>query len=73
MITHYSRILRYLMPDLIHVMIDGRIVDSGGAELAEELDTGGYDSVRDRLGLAKTTAEVERKVSDFYTDTPFDV
>ncbi len=40
MITHYSRILRYLTPDRIHVMIDGRIVDSGGRELAEELDTG---------------------------------
>jgi Fe-S cluster assembly ATP-binding protein len=73
MITHYSRILRYLMPDRIHVMIDGRIVDSGGAELAQELDTGGYDSVRDRLGLIRASGEAERKVSDFYTDTPFDV
>ncbi len=73
MITHYSRILRYLMPDRIHVMIDGRIVASGGAELAEELDTGGYDSVRDRLGLQRASGEPVRKASDFYTDTPFDV
>ena len=53
MITHYSRILRYLMPDRIHVMIDGRIVDSGGAELAEELEAGGYEAVRTRLGIKK--------------------
>jgi Fe-S cluster assembly ATP-binding protein len=74
MITHYSRILRYLMPDRIHVMIDGRIVDSGGAELAQELDTGGYDSVRDRLGLTRAASGAsEPKASDFFTDTPFDV
>ena len=73
MITHYSRILRYLSPDRIHVMIDGRIVDSGGAELAEELEAGGYDAVRERLGIAKPTSEPVRKPADFFTDTPFDV
>ena len=73
MITHYSRILRYLTPDRIHVMIDGRIVDSGGAELAEELEAGGYDSVRSRLGIAKPTSERARTPADFFTDTPFDV
>jgi Fe-S cluster assembly ATP-binding protein len=73
MITHYSRILRYLMPDRIHVMIDGRIVASGGAELAEELDSGGYESVRDRLGLQRATGEPVRKAADFFTDIPFDV
>ena len=73
MITHYSRILRYLIPDRIHVMIDGKIVDSGGAELAEELETGGYDAVRERLGIAKPTAKPARKPADFFTDTPFDV
>ncbi len=56
MITHYSRILRYLMPDRIHVMIDGRIVDSGGGELAEELEQGGYEAVRQRLGIEKVAA-----------------
>ena len=55
-ITHYSRILRYLHPDRIHVMMDGRIVDSGGPELAEELETGGYNSVRARLGIEKAAA-----------------
>jgi len=45
-ITHYSRILRYLRADRIHVMVRGRIVRSGGSELAEELETTGYDELR---------------------------
>lgn len=74
MITHYSRILRYLSPDRIHVMIDGRIVDSGGSELAEELEDGGYEAVRERLGIERTTTdEPARRPADFFTDTPFDV
>lgn len=74
MITHYSRILRYLTPDRIHVMIDGRIVDSGGSELAEELDAGGYDAVRRRLGIEKSSENgPKRTPADFFTDTPFDV
>jgi Fe-S cluster assembly ATP-binding protein len=72
-ITHYSRILRYLTPDRIHVMIEGRIVDSGAGELAEELETGGYDSVRERLGIKKTADVAQRQPSDFFTETPFDV
>jgi Fe-S cluster assembly ATP-binding protein len=74
MITHYSRILRYLTPDRIHVMIDGRIVDSGGSELAEELDAGGYEAVRERLGIERQrTGDPIQKPADFFTDTPFDV
>lgn len=73
LITHYSRILRYMMPDRIHVMIDGRIVDSGGSELAEELEAGGYDSVRDRLGIEKSREKIEVKPADFFTETPFDL
>ncbi len=73
LITHYSRILRYMTPDRIHVMIDGKIVDSGGAELAEELETGGYDSVRDRLGINKVSEELTVKPADFFTETPFDL
>lgn len=73
MITHYSRILRYLNPDKIHVMIDGKIVDSGGSELAEELETGGYEAVRDRLGLVRPSTDTERKPSEYFTNTPFDV
>ncbi len=72
-ITHYSRILRYMTPDRIHVMIDGQIVDSGGAELAEELEKGGYDSVRDRLGLVKPDLVSVPKPADFFTETPFDI
>ncbi len=73
-ITHYSRILRYMTPDRIHIMIDGRIVDSGGAELAEELETGGYDAVRERLGIPKAaTATSTLRPADFFTETPFDV
>jgi Fe-S cluster assembly ATP-binding protein len=72
-ITHYSRILRYLTPDMIHVMIDGSVVDSGGRELAEELEAGGYEAVRGRLGLQKDSdGEDLKKPADFFTDTPFD-
>jgi Fe-S cluster assembly ATP-binding protein len=42
-ITHYQRLLRYLVPDFVHVLADGRIVKSGGKELAEELEQKGYD------------------------------
>ena len=73
MITHYNRILRYVTPDRIHVMIGGRIVDSGGAELAEELEAGGYKAIRERLGLVETSSEPARRPADFFTDTPFDV
>ena len=73
LITHYSRILGYLSPDRIHVMIDGKIVDSGGAELAEELESGGYDSVRKRLGIEKSRETgPKQKPADFFTNTPFD-
>jgi Fe-S cluster assembly ATP-binding protein len=42
LITHYTRILRYITPDFVHVMSGGRIVDSGGAELAKKLEDEGY-------------------------------
>ncbi len=44
-ITHYQRLLRYLVPDFVHVLSNGRIVKSGGKELAEELEQKGYDWV----------------------------
>jgi Fe-S cluster assembly ATP-binding protein len=43
LITHYTRILRYIKPDHVHVFVDGRIVAQGGAELADALEAGGYD------------------------------
>jgi Fe-S cluster assembly ATP-binding protein len=43
-ITHYQRILNYVTPDRVHVFVDGRIVESGGPELAERLEAEGYDA-----------------------------
>ena len=43
MITHYKRILNYVHPDFVHVFADGKIVTSGGPELADELEAHGYD------------------------------
>ncbi len=51
LITHYSRILRYLTPDRVHVMMAGRVVRSGGPELAEELEAKGYDTIATELGI----------------------
>lgn len=51
-ITHYNRILRYIEPDRIHVMLDGRIVTSGDKELALTLEEKGYDWVRQEFGSA---------------------
>jgi Fe-S cluster assembly ATP-binding protein len=46
-ITHYQRLLDYIVPDVVHVMFDGRIVHSGDAQLAQELEAKGYDWVKD--------------------------
>jgi Fe-S cluster assembly ATP-binding protein len=46
LITHYQRILQVLRPDVVHILIDGRVVASGGAELAERLEKEGYESWR---------------------------
>ena len=43
LITHYTRILRYIRPDYVHVFVDGRIFEEGGPELAEQLENEGYD------------------------------
>jgi Fe-S cluster assembly ATP-binding protein len=43
LITHYTRILRYITPDIVHVFVDGRIVESGGPALADELEAHGYE------------------------------
>ena len=43
LITHYTRILRYIQPDFVHVFVDGRIAEEGGPELADELEANGYD------------------------------
>ena len=46
MITHYQRLLELIEPDHVHILVDGRIVASGGMELAHELERSGYDSFR---------------------------
>jgi Fe-S cluster assembly ATP-binding protein len=46
LITHYQRLLHYLEPDRVHILVDGRVVDSGGPELAERLEREGYESWR---------------------------
>ena len=43
LITHYTRILRYIQPDFVHVFVDGTIAEEGGAELADRLEDEGYD------------------------------
>src|SRR5205085_9379322 len=50
-ITHYQRILNYITPDRVHVMMSGRIVKSGGPELAHELEAKGYEGIQRELGL----------------------
>ncbi len=52
LITHYQRLLDYIVPDHVHVMVDGRIVLSGGKELALELEAKGYDWVREPAAAA---------------------
>jgi Fe-S cluster assembly ATP-binding protein len=48
-VTHYQRLLNYIIPDVVHVMKDGRIVKSGGKELALELEARGYDWVHEEV------------------------
>jgi Fe-S cluster assembly ATP-binding protein len=52
-ITHYQRILEYINPDFVHVMFDGRIVESGGPELAFQLEKQGYDWIREKYNSVK--------------------
>lgn len=55
LITHYARMLKFLKPDFVHVLIDGKIVLSGGHELAELLEEKGYDAVREQVGIKKSS------------------
>ena len=49
LVTHYQRILNYITPDFVHVLLDGRIARSGGRELALELEEKGYDWIRETV------------------------
>src|SRR5215210_7217448 len=62
LITHYQRLLNYIRPDVVHVLIGGRIVRSGGFELAENLEAEGYAGLARQIGLSEdTVAEVETR------------
>ena len=58
-ITHYQRLLDYITPDHVHVMIQGKVVQSGGAELAHKLEAQGYDWIHEELGIEAETVEQE--------------
>lgn len=58
-ITHYQRLLNYITPDYVHVMMNGRVVKSGGPELAQRLEAEGYDWVKKELGIEDEAVEVE--------------
>lgn len=50
-ITHYPRLLDYIRPQFVHILLDGRIVESGGWELAQMLEAAGYDPIREKHGV----------------------
>ncbi len=58
-ITHYQRLLNYITPDYVHVMMQGRIVKNGGPELAQRLEAEGYDWIKQELGIEEETVEQE--------------
>lgn len=60
-ITHYQRLLNYITPDYVHVMMQGRIVKSGGPELAARLEAEGYDWVKEELGITDETVGQEQE------------
>jgi Fe-S cluster assembly ATP-binding protein len=60
-ITHYQRLLNYITPDFVHVMMQGRIVKSGGPELAQRLENEGYDWVKEELGIVDETVGQEEE------------
>jgi Fe-S cluster assembly ATP-binding protein len=54
-ITHYQRLLNYITPDFVHVMMQGRLVKSGGPELSQRLEAEGYDWIKEELGIVDET------------------
>ena len=49
LVTHYQRLLDYIVPDKVHVLVDGRIVKTGDAELAKELEANGYEGIEESV------------------------
>ena len=60
-ITHYQRLLNYITPYVVHVMMKGKVVKSGGKELAERLESEGYDWIKEELGIDDETINAEDK------------
>lgn len=58
-ITHYQRLLNYIQPDFVHVMMQGKIVKSGGPELAKKLEENGYEWIKEELGIEDETVGQE--------------
>ncbi|WP_281258875.1 Fe-S cluster assembly ATPase SufC [Planomicrobium soli] len=58
-ITHYQRLLNYITPDYVHVMMQGRVVKSGGEELSQKLEAEGYDWIKAELGIEDETVGQE--------------
>jgi Fe-S cluster assembly ATP-binding protein len=58
-ITHYQRMLNYITPQFVHVMMQGKIVKSGGPELSHQLEDKGYEGIRRDLGLDESAAHDE--------------
>jgi Fe-S cluster assembly ATP-binding protein len=56
LVTHYQRLLNYIVPDYVHVMEDGQFIKTGGRELALELESRGYDWVRDEYERGRAAA-----------------
>ncbi len=63
-ITHYRRLLQYLRPDVVHILMDGRVVERGGADLAERLEAGGFDEFRDAESVEAESVEAESVEAD---------
>lgn len=59
LITHYQRLLNYITPDYVHVMMQGRVVKNGGPELAQRLEAEGYDWIKKELGIEDETVGQE--------------
>lgn len=70
-ITHYARLLTELRPDVVHVFMAGRIITSGGPELADELERTGYDGLAARLGIEETTIEAPGAAADPFAEPGF--
>ena len=70
-ITHYARLLAELRPDRVHVFLAGRIVKSGGPELADELERNGYEGLAAELGIDELAVEVPKPETDPFAEPGF--